>query len=551
MLYLLRITSSFSTIGLIFGLAFFSVSLTPSLLPRDYVVQGVLSGTVFSTGYCVGWFCNVVFKFMELKGGTGKFSRVATLMAVVGLALFCLYNLSQMTVWQNSIRLQMEMGPIETSYQVRMLCIAMVMGLSIVLLMRFLLATIIKAVDIINRFLPRRMATVLGSTFITFLLIFLFNGIIVKRVLDGLDETFAAVNRLLDAEYAQPQNDMSSGSSKSLISWTDIGKNGKRFVEDGPTKDEISDVLGREAMRPIRVYAGFDTGETLEERSQITLAEMQRVGAFNRSTLVIATSTGTGWIDPSAVDSVEFLHAGDITTVTLQYSYLPSWLTLMVEPELAREAASALFNAVYGHWITLPHDKRPKLYLFGLSLGALGAADSLDFITTISDPVNGALWSGPPFLSRMWNRITQSRTSGSPQWRPIFRDSSAIRFMTQDGFADLGSAKWGSLRVVYLQHASDPMTFFSTNLAFKSPSWLGSNRGRDISPYLSWFPIVSFLQVAFDIPMATTVPLGYGHNFAPAEYIDAWIEVTQPKDLSDSDIEKIKTHFVGFNPSPT
>ena len=551
MLYLRKIACSFSTIGLFFGLAFFCVSLTPSLLPRDYVVQGVLSGTVFTAGYCIGWSGHLVWRFMELREGTGSLSRVATLMTVVTLTLASIYNLSQMTTWQNSIRLRMEMGPIETSYQMTVLGIAIISALSVILLMRFFLAIITKAVDIVNRFLPRRIAIVLGSTFITLLLLSLVNGIIVKRALDAMDETFAAMNRLLDAEYDQPLNDSASGSSQSLISWTDIGRNGKRFVEDGPTGEVISNVLGRNAMQPIRVYAGFDTGDTLEERAQIALAEMKRVGGFNRSTLVIATSTGTGWIDPSAVDSAEFLHAGDITTVTLQYSYLPSWLTLMVEPGLAREAANALFNAVYGHWITLPRDKRPKLYLYGLSLGALGSADSFDLITTITDPINGALWSGPPFLSRIWKVVTQSRNSGSPQWRPIYRDSSAIRFMTQDGFSDLGDAKWGSLRVVYLQHASDPMTFFSTDLAYVNPDWLGSNRGCDISPHLRWFPIVSFLQIAFDIPMATSVPLGYGHNFAPADYIDVWIEVTQPKNLGDSDTEKVKTHFIGFNPRPT
>ena len=237
--------------------------------------------------------------------------------------------------------------------------------------------------------------------------------------------------------------------------------------------------------------------------------------------------------------------------MTLQYSYLPSWLTLLVEPEVAREAANALFNEIYGYWTTLPPDKRPELYLHGLSLGALGSADTVDLITILTDPINGALWSGPPFLSSRWRDATRRRTHGSPQWRPIFRDSSVIRFMTQDGFPDLGDAKWGSLRVVYLQHASDPMSFFSTNLAYVSPDWLGTNRGHDVSPHLKWFPIVSFFQMAFDIPMATNVPLGYGHNFSPANYIDAWIEVTQPKNLSTTDSAKIKSHFTGFNPGPT
>ena len=79
---------------------------------------------------------------------------------------------------------------------------------------------------------------------------------------------------------------------------------------------------------------------------------------------------------------------------------------------------------------------------------------------------------------------------------------------------------------------------------------LGPDRAHDVSPYLRWFPLVSFFQVGFDIPMATSVPLGYGHNFAPASYIDAWIEVTQPKHRSAADTVKFKDHFVGFDPSP-
>jgi uncharacterized membrane protein len=366
-----------------------------------------------------------------------------------------------------------------------------------------------------------------------------------------MDESFAAMNRLLDSEYEQPQHSSASGSKLSLISWNDIGRNGKRFVADGPTKEEIAAVIERDAMQPIRVYAGFDTGDTLEDRAQIALAEMKRVGGFNRATLVIATSTGTGWLDPSAVDSVEYIHSGNIATVTLQYSYLPSWLTLLVEPEVAREAASALFSAIYGYWTTLPQDKRPKLYLHGLSLGALGSADTLDLMLILTDPINGALWSGPPFLSRKWVAVSRNRAPGSPQWRPVYSDSSVVRFMTQDGFPNLDGAKWGRLRVVYLQHASDPMSFFSTDLVYASPDWLGSDRGRDVSPHLRWFPIVSFFQIAFDIPMATNVPLGYGHNFTPADYIDAWIEVTQPRNWDASDTAKVKTHFIGFNPSPT
>ena len=89
-------------------------------------------------------------------------------------------------------------------------------------------------------------------------------------------------------------------------------------------------------------------------------------------------------------------------------------------------------------------------------------------------------------------------------------------------------ANWGPMRFVYIQHASDPMTFFSPDLLFRKPEWLAAERGPDVSPYLTWYPVITFLQVAFDLPMATSVPHGYGHNIAASSYIDAWTEVTGP-----------------------
>ena len=485
---------------------------------------------------------------MELRDVTGRFARTLIWILVVAMTLTAIYTLNQMTTWQNSIRLLMEMEPIDSAYPVTVLWVSIVTALVVILLVRLILFAASRVVDAINRYLPHRIAIVLGGTAFALLLISFVDGVILKASLHVTDESFAAMNRLLDDEYDPPQDDKASGSAHSLIAWSDIGQNGKRFVVARPSKEEISAVLGSQAMQPIRVYAGFDTGDTLKQRAQIALAELKRVGGFDRSTLIIATTTGTGWLDPSAVNPVEFIHAGDIAIVALQYSYLPSWLTMMVEPGLSRRAANVLFNAVYGYWTTLPHDTRPKLYLHGLSLGALGSEDSADLVTMIADPINGALWSGPPFSSTLWSTVIRGRNPVSSQWRPIFRDSAMIRFMTQDGFPSLAGAEWGPLRIVYLQHASDPMSFFSPHLAYVRPDWLGSVRGRDVSPSLRWFPLVTFLQVGFDIPMATSVPLGYGHNFAPASYIDAWIEVTQPQNWSAADTVKLKSHFIGFDP---
>jgi uncharacterized membrane protein len=228
----------------------------------------------------------------------------------------------------------------------------------------------------------------------------------------------------------------------------------------------------------------------------------------------------------------------------MQYSYLPSWLTVLVDPSRSQTSATALFDQVYDHWKTLPKDSRPKLYLHGLSLGALGSAASTDLFTVFEDPIQGGVWSGPPFPSSVWSRATKYRNSGSPMWLPTFRDGSMLRFTGRENSLDQPGKRWGPMRFVYVQHASDPMTFFAPELLYQRPEWLIGQRGPDVSPYLMWCPIVTFLQAAFDLPMATAVPPGYGHNFAPASYVDAWIEVTQPPNWSAENTRHLKRRFI-------
>ena len=150
---------------------------------------------------------------------------------------------------------------------------------------------------------------------------------------------------------------------------------------------------------------------------------------------------------PGATDIVEYLHDGNTAIVAQQYSYLPSWMTLLVDPERPVAAARALFDAVYRHWTTLPRDTRPRLYLHGLSLGALGSESSADLITLFEDPIQGALWSGPPFASPRWSEATAHRNPGSPAWLPKVRDGRLLRFVSPQYPAN-PAQPWGPIRSV-------------------------------------------------------------------------------------------------------
>jgi uncharacterized membrane protein len=296
-------------------------------------------------------------------------------------------------------------------------------------------------------------------------------------------------------------------------------------------------------MEPIRVYVGLRSAETPAQRAKLALEDLKRAGGFERSSLIVITPTGTGWVDPGAIDSVEYLHDGDVASVAMQYSYLRSPLVLLVQPGYGAESARALFWQIYEHWRSLPRDARPKLYLHGLSLGAMNSERSTALFEILEDPIHGALWSGPPFESTIWRWVTESRNAGTPAWLPEFRDGSLVRFMNQNGAPVPPGSAWGSLRIVYLQHASDAITFFDPRDLYRRPDWMVPPRGPDVSPELRWYPVVTMLQLALDMLMANTTPMGYGHVFAPAHYVDGWLTLMDVETWSPDRIAGLKEHL--------
>ena len=106
----------------------------------------------------------------------------------------------------------------------------------------------------------------------------------------------------------------------------------------------------------------------------------------------------------------------------------------------------------------------------------------------------------------------------------------SVRCSLEDGLAR-GGQDWGPTRLVYLQHASDPIVFFSPSMAFTSPEWLkDGERGPDVSARMGWFPLVTMWQVLLDLPGAGSIPMGYGHLYSAKANLESWVGVTNPPD---------------------
>lgn len=139
--------------------------------------------------------------------------------------------------------------------------------------------------------------------------------------------------------------------------------------------------------------------------------------------------------------------------------------------------------------------------------------------------------------------MVAERRPGSPAWLPRFRDGSLVRFMNQWGTAENPDRPWGPIRILYLQHGSDPITFFDQRALYRPPEWTSEPRAPDVSEELRWYPVVTMLQLAVDIAAAHSTPEGYGHVFAAEEYIDAWVELTEPPGWGPVEVARLKAHF--------
>jgi uncharacterized membrane protein len=259
------------------------------------------------------------------------------------------------------------------------------------------------------------------------------------------------------------------------------------------------------------------------------VAELVRTGGFDRSTLVLVHTTGRGWIDEFNVQAVEYLTGGDSAVAAMQYSFLASHVAVTSDRSLPQEAGRVFFETVHRAWSLLPASDRPRLYVAGESLGVYAGTAAFDDVGDLLDTVDGAVWVGSPSFTPMWRELTDARDAGSPEVAPIVEGGRQVRFVTRP--ADLHTdvygrelGPWDRPRVVFLQYPSDPVVWWSPDLATRSPDWIGEAAGHDVNPGLDWWPLVTFWQLSFDNILAGTTPGGHGHVYED-DMVPVWASV--------------------------
>ncbi|TCT40905.1 alpha/beta hydrolase [Martelella mediterranea] len=531
----------FSFFAFSLGLVFFAASLTPSLIPRGWVLQGILAGLVMALGYMIGRFLVSLWRGIEIPEPEGRVAiwvHGIIVAAALGLLVFCLY---MATDWQNSVRIRVGMEPLDGSSSFGILGL----GLAVFLVLFAIGLGFQRIFDMLRRRLYRyiapRAANVLGLAVVLSVVFLASRDWVLPNIVVFLDDSYETAQDLFDTAPPAPTDPLIPGSAQSLVSWEAMGQPGRNFVTGADTAADIEAFSGRPAKRPIRVYVGRAQDDDPKERARLALEELKRLNAFDRKVLLVASPTGTGWLDPGAHETLEFIENGDIATVAVQYSYLQSPLALVIETATGLDQATATMQTIYDYWLTLPEDDRPQLFMHGISLGAWSSMYSFNVFQMMNQPVAGALWAGPPFPSEIWRQTVAARNEGTPYVLPKVGNNEVVRFSSQYRTPESEGNAWGRIRINFLQYASDPIVFFEPGAFWFEPQWMKEKPAPDVSPKLRFMPVVTQFQLALDMALAKALPAGYGHNYVARDYIDAWVAVTNPENWTPEMTERLKS----------
>lgn len=524
--------------GSVVGLLLAVLSITPSLLPRPTVLQGALAALSFAAGYLVGSLLWALIRRLLWKDGAVPSFRRGWALAYLAVWLTAIAALSALaTVWQNEVRRLVGMPPLDG---------ADVGGFLLAFLPTVLLLLAAgKGVRQLFVRLRRGIGGALAAGAVGIGVAALLAGLAFAAV-SAVDRIYADRNGLPGQDAVAPDSAFRSAGEGSAVAWETLGRHGAAFVGGGPTAAEIEGLTGEPAVEPIRVYAGLESAPTTEERAQLVVDELERTGAFERRILVVATTTGSGWLEPQTMDAVEYLHGGDTAIAAMQYAYTPSWVSFVFDPDAPVAAARALFDAVEARWRRLPENDRPQLISYGLSLGAHGSQAVFQNLDELRARTDGALFVGSPNGSPLWRALQAQRDPGSPAYRPVLDDGREVRWMSRVGDEHGLTGPWSAPRVLYLQHATDPVTWLSPELLWRAPEWLeAEQRSSDISRAMRWIPIVTALQVTVDMLVGEAVPASYGHNYGDV-VLTAWRQITPESGLDAAALARIQAEIESY-----
>lgn len=250
-----------------------------------------------------------------------------------------------------------------------------------------------------------------------------------------------------------------------------------------------ADAGADEQRLPVSSSAQHDPGTLLRGELRVgefddAAADLARSwtasGGLSAHAVVVAVPTGSGWVDSAAVDGFGGRFAGDVRVLTLPYDQVPSWQAFVSDRSGSAESAIAVVSAVATVLDSVPEHERPRVILYGQSLGAVGAD-----------------------AARVWLENEH----------PSLLDETVLVAPPAGTVALLSRTP----RTV-LANSSDPVVRWSFAELWRPHGATGDThvRGPRV-PDAPWLPVISFVQTSVDLLGALDGAAGVGHRYGPEQ----------------------------------
>ncbi|RLP07163.1 alpha/beta-hydrolase family protein [Propionibacterium australiense] len=541
--------------GSIGALAGYVAAYSPSLLPRTWAFQGVIAAISSAFGYQVGmltgWAGGLLGDVLGLRFDPRKLSRggqraltVAALAAAAAAAVGV-----PLAAQRSQRRTARACHADEPTAGWQLASAAATAG--VFLLLQAQWRATAAAIDWVGTRLHGRIAWRVAERLVATLVVLttivaIFDTVILHGVIQVGRTASGRLDLTTPDGMHEPSSPNRSGSPASREAWSTLGLQGKIFVTGGPDAVRIAQVTAGPAREPLRVYAAMGS-RSLRGLTEAVLAEMDRTDAWSRANLCIVTTTGRGSANEWSASAFEYLTRGDCCTIGMQYSGLPSAITLFTDKQIPVVASRALFEAIERRLLALPPDRRPRVYMAGESLGAFGSNGVFTDVDDLLARVDGAVWMGAPDFTPLKSELTAGRDEGSTVVVPVVDGGRHVRFagqpwhLTHSEFGrELGP--WAFPRIVYLQNDTDPVVWWGTRLLWRRPEWFDGLRAPDSTmARMHWVPFVTFWQVACDMPVCARMLEGFGHKYSATQVVPAWASVLggEPTDDNEAIVEAL------------
>ena len=521
-----------SLIGVVGALVMYGVSVSPSLLSRSWQWHAVASGVLSAVGYIVGLTIQRFYALVVPRLGVEITAPKAVSIAFRAVLLlgfflwFLRWLLQSYRERKRANHLVGMRGETLGEYLLGTVCafILMMALLGVAWGLQWIGRAI---VSVLSQWMHMVFALALSLLILVVIVYALTSQVLLKLGINFFTRHARKMNNRTAKGIVQPQVPERSGSPHSRSSWRAVGGQGRVFLGRGPSRADIEAVTGCSAMEPIRVYAGMpEEGQSLQNAADLVVEELHRAGAFDRAVILIATSTGSGWVDEWQVQPLEYLTRGNCATASMQYSFVPSSINFLTDLDVSEEAAVILFETIRCAVDEIPEDRRPALFVCGESLGAYASQHVFSGIVDVLSRTDGALWVGTPAFTPMHAELTAIRHRGSPEVAPVVANGRHVRFVNvpENLWADVYGRElgdWNYPRIVYAQHPSDPVVWWNSELVWHKPDWISEKVDGDVSPHMQYTRGATYIQVLVDMPVAGTAPGGHGHTYHE-ELIPLW-----------------------------